>query len=254
MRRRALPVIVALLLAPTAALAEPPPDPAAAQALFFDARSLMEQGRYVEACPKLEESLRLDAGIGTRFNLADCNEQIGKITSAWAGFLDVAAQSKAAKQVDRERVARRRAAALELRIPKVVVDVEGPSGDMEVQRDGQPIGRASWGVAIPVDPGAHRISASAPGKDTWETTVQAGEGATLRVSVPRDLMAATRSSVAAKRGATRRTLGWLATGVGAAALGVGLGFGLSSLASRNDSRTHCTGEACDAAGLRLRCT
>lgn len=251
MRGRALPVALALLLVPAAALAEAPPDPAAAQALFFDARSLMEQGRYGEACPKLEESLRLDAGIGTRFNLADCNERIGKITSAWAGFLDVAAQSRAAKQLDRERVARKRAAALEMRLPKLVVDVGGAPEGLDVQRDGHPIGPAAWGVAIPVDPGAHRISASAPGKDAWETTVEASEGATLRVTVPRDLASAP-GPAAAKRGATRRTVGWLTAGFGAAAIGVGLGFGLSSLASRDDSRTHCTGDACDAAGLRLR--
>ena len=252
MRARALPIALALVLVPAAALAEAPPDPAAAQALFFDARSLMEQGRYGEACPKLEESLRLDAGIGTRFNLADCNERIGKITSAWAGFLDVAAQSRAAKQLDRERVARKRAAALEMRLPKLIVDVDGAPEGTDVQRDGHTFGPAAWGVAIPVDPGSHRISASAPGWDPWETTVEAGEGATLRVTVPRELAPGTGSVAATRSGTTRRTVGWLTAGLGAAAIGVGLGFGVSSLASRDDSRTHCTGDACDAAGLRLR--
>ncbi len=252
MNGRVLSIGLALLLVPSAALAQARPDPAAAQALFFDARSLMEAGRYSEACPKLEESLRLDAGIGTRFNLADCNERIGKITSAWAGFLDVAAQSKAAKQLDRERVARKRAAALESRLPKLVVEIDGASEGLDVQRDGSTIGVAAWGVAIPVDPGTHRISASAPGKATWETTVEVAEGATVRVPVPRDLAPVYGSVADTRRGATHRTLGWLSAGLGAAALGVGLGFGLSSLSSRNDSRTHCTGDACDAAGLRLR--
>ena len=66
----------------------------------------MQQGKYAEACPKLEESMRLDSGIGTQFNLADCNEHIGKLATAWAGFLDVAAAAKAASQPDREKVAR----------------------------------------------------------------------------------------------------------------------------------------------------
>lgn len=253
MTGRALPAVVAFLLVPAAALADASVDPAAAQALFTEARSLMEAGRSSEACPKLEESLRLDAGIGTRFNLADCNERIGKIASAWAGFLDVAAQSKAAKQRDREAVARKRAAALEPRLPRLVVDVGGAIDGLDVQRDGSSVGAAAWGAAIPVDPGVHRITASAPGKETWETTVTAGEAATVRVSVPRDLAPATTGPAAvAKHRATQRTLGWLSAGLGAAALGVGLGFGLSSLASRNDSRTHCNGDACDAAGLRLR--
>jgi serine/threonine-protein kinase len=178
-----------LVAAPQLAFAADPPktDPAAAQVLFYDARSLMQQGKYAEACPKLEESMRLDAGLGTQFNLADCNEHIGKITTAWAGFLEVAAGSKAANQAEREKVARKRAQALEGRLPKLVIDVAGAPPGLEVKRDGVVVGTAAWGTAIPVDPGTHRITASAPGKQPWETTITTGEGKTARVSVPRDL-------------------------------------------------------------------
>lgn len=255
MKRHVLLVVGALLFAPGAALAEPAAnaaDPAAAQSLFYDARSLMRAGRYGEACPKLEESLRLDPGVGTQFNLADCNEQIGKITTAWAGFLDVAAQSRRANQHDREKLARKRAAALEPRLPRLVIDVNGDSAGLEVQRDGGLVGGAAWGAAIPVDPGTHRISASAPGRPPWETTVQTPEGATVRVSVPRDLAPVLGPPSVARRGSAQRTIGWLSAGLGVAAVGVGLGFGLASLAHGSDSRTHCTGDACDATGLALR--
>ncbi len=53
-------------------------DSAAARALFAEGRSLMEDERYAEACPKLEESLRLDHGMGTQFNLAHCWEKLGR--------------------------------------------------------------------------------------------------------------------------------------------------------------------------------
>src|SRR5215204_2648434 len=80
-------------------------DPAAAQALFDQAKELIRQRKFAEACPKLQESNRLDPGIGTQFHLADCYEQSGRVASAWAAFLDVASQARAASQLDREKAA-----------------------------------------------------------------------------------------------------------------------------------------------------
>lgn len=287
MKRRVFPIL-ALLLLPSAALAADPPkngsDPAAAQSLFYEARTLMQQNKFAEACPKLEESMRLDPGLGTQFNLADCNEHVGKITSAWAGFLDVAAQSKATNQPDREKLARKRAAALEPRLPKLVVEVSGAPQGLEVKRDGVLIGSAAWGTAIPVDPGGHKVTATAPGKQPWETSIQTAEGKTARVSVPRDLPAAPVAAVPAgahgapagppptavstvspldnaqsfpppvveNPGSTQRALGWIVAGVGVAGVGVGAGFGLSSIGKRNESREHCVVDACDATGVDLR--
>jgi hypothetical protein len=176
-----------------------PRDAAAAQGLFYEARGLMRAGRYAEACPKLEESLRLDVGTGTTFNLADCNEHLGKLAAAWSGFLDAAAASKAAGQVERERVARDRAAKLEAKLPKLVVEIESkntPPG-LVVERDGVAVGPAAFGGAIPVDPGIHRVVARAPGYQDKEAVVQAREGQTLRVAVGELARAVTMPATAA---------------------------------------------------------
>src|SRR5580698_8378696 len=86
------------------ALAQPsPPARAAAAALFEDGRRLMGENKFAEACPKLEESQRLDPGMGTLYNLSVCFEAVGKIASAWVGFRDVAGQALASGQAQRER-------------------------------------------------------------------------------------------------------------------------------------------------------
>ena len=274
---RALPLLLVVVVAPQAAFAQAQAggggDAAAARILFYDARQLMERGRFNEACPKLEESLRLDAGMGTRFNLADCNEHIGKLATAWAGFLEVAAESRATNQAERATLARKRAALLEPRLPKLVVEVTASGPALQVQRDGVLIGTAVFGTAIPVDAGTHRVVATAPGKQ-WETVVQTVESATAWVSIPRDLPArvgpvtvaatarddgstanAARTSiprVIEHPGGTQRAVGWVVAGLGVIGLGVGAGFGLSSISKRDDSRDHCVVDRCDARGVGLR--
>ncbi len=46
-------------------------DPAAAEALFRSGRVAIEKGDYASACPKFEESSRLDPAVGTTCNLPD---------------------------------------------------------------------------------------------------------------------------------------------------------------------------------------
>src|SRR5882757_8415497 len=119
-------IVIFASLAASPVQAQAGADPPAARALFGEARKLMAQGKYEQACPKLEESLKLDAGIGTAFNLADCWEHVGKTASAWARFLDVATAAKNAGQADREKVARARAASLEPHLPRLTITVAAP--------------------------------------------------------------------------------------------------------------------------------
>jgi hypothetical protein len=165
-------------------------DEAGARVLFLEARKLAAAGDYAAACPKFEDSYRLDPGIGTNFNLADCYEHSGRIASAWARFLDVAAATKAAGQTDRERVARARAGALEPKLVRMTLQVEAQAPGVAVVRDGIAVGAAAWRVAVPVDPGPHVIEASAPGRVAWKITVAVKEGPGAVTVVVPDLLEA----------------------------------------------------------------
>lgn len=280
---------VALVLGSSPAWAEPPgpsSDPATARALFYEARALMRENKFGIACPKLEESLRLDYGVGTEFNLADCNEKVGKIATAWARFNNVATAARARNQPDREKVALDRAKALERRLPKLTVEVAAQSPpNLEVRRDGVVIDSGSWGTAMPIDPGFHRIIASAPGRRSFEATMTAVEGKPARIVIPalaefaieapalptsNEATNAARSEtnneharrfeqlapfpepVVEQRGRTQRIFGWTLGVAGLAGLGVGAGFGLDSLQKRERAKDHCDGDLCDREGLSLR--
>ena len=174
------------VLAPQPAFAA---DPAGAQALFTEGKRMMTAGQYADACPKLEESQRLDPGIGTLFQLATCHQHVGKTATAWAEFLDVAAQAKSAGQKDREKAARDKASALESQVSKIVIATRLRNADsvagLEIKRDGVDVGRGQWGVALPIDPGEHKFVATAPGKKRWETTARvASDGKTTTIEIP----------------------------------------------------------------------
>jgi hypothetical protein len=190
-------LVAIVLVIPAAASAET--NSASAHSLFVEARAAMDRGAYDEACPKLEESMRLDAAVGTQLNLAECWERVGKIASAWAGFLDAASMAKTSRQPEREKLARARAKSLEPRVPKLVIEADLSSEPgLEILRDGVAVGSASWATPVAIDPGSHDIVATAPGKMSWRTVVEAKEGQTTRVAVPKKLFVRVERRIAVR--------------------------------------------------------
>src|SRR4051794_31211313 len=145
-------------------------DPATAQALFDQGRKLMAQERWSEACPKLEESQRLDPAGGTLLHLALCREHEGRIATAWALYQDALAQAKHDSRKDRAKIAQERIDYLSTRLPRMRVRVAPASRRAEgfaLTRDEIAVGAAQWGEALPVDPGAHVLVAKANGRKPW---------------------------------------------------------------------------------------
>jgi hypothetical protein len=250
---------------------------AAAQVLFEQGKALVERGDFADACPKFAESLRLDTGTGTMLWLADCLENNGQTASAWAQFKEAAAAAALAHDA-RESVARDRAKSLEKRLSWVAVVVPTTPAavpGLQVQRDGVVVGAAEWGVAVPVDPGVHAFSASAPGRREWRSTVNVPVGPTrLAVTIPAldaspaDTSAAAPASASPgpsprerARGSgrddvghTQRVVGVVVGGVGLAGVALGGFFGIGAKSRYDESNTggHCVNDACDAFGKRAR--
>lgn len=273
--RMLLPLVAFGITIPHRAYAATPQEQAAAQALYDEARTLIKAENFGPACPKLEESQRLEPTVVTLFHLATCYERTDRKASAWSAYLEVASASKRAGRTDREKLARDQAAALQPKLSKITLTV-APGARVEglvVTRDGNRVGEGQWGTSIPVDNGKHVIEASAPGKTTWrdETNVK-GDGATVSIDVPvlsdapkqapiaaapakRDSTAQTQASETTRNdGQSRRTLGYVLGGVGLVGVGVGAAFGFSALSKNAASNEpgRCTGNSCSAEGLEMR--
>jgi hypothetical protein len=270
LRRRTLfaACLVAFALHSKAARASNAEDEAAARALFTQGRSLAAAGKYNEACPKFEESARLFAGIGTRFNLADCYEHTGRLASAWAEFSNAAAAARLNGETDRERVARARATALEPRLSKLRIEVadDAKVDGLVVHRNGVVMGVPQWGVPVPIDAGTYDLDASAPNHATWHSQIViAKEGETSSVSVPRLADGPGAALPPEEKRSTPREepsanfwngerIAATAIGVGAVA-GIALGsiFGLASISKKNDVHNDCDAtNHCDPTGVAIK--
>lgn len=186
MKRVAAPLALLLVVgtARTALAQTSAADKAAAQALFDEGKRLMDAGQVAQACPKFADSEKLDPGVGTLLNLGVCYEKNGQTASAWATYKEAASAAANAGEAAREKYARDHAAALEPALAKLTVAVTAPVEGLEVRRDGAPVAAASFGLPLPIDPGDHTVTASAPHYKPWSTTVNIAKSATASVQIP----------------------------------------------------------------------
>jgi hypothetical protein len=232
----------------------------AAQALYDEARRLMEAKDYAAACPKFKESYDLAAGGGTLLNLADCYEKDGKKALAWSTFKEALVIAQRELFAARIEFAKAHIAALEPTLSYVTVNVsnEKKVQNLTVTVDGVPLGSAAWGVAVPVDPGKHVIRAEAPGHAPFEQAIEipVTDPARETVSVPE--LAPTddpqpgggaggSADVKSSGGSSTRTLGWVAIGVGAVGVGVGSYFGFKAFSDWDERNKNCTPACNDTA-------
>jgi hypothetical protein len=181
-------VAALLLLAPIELQAQSDTESALAEALYRQARELMAQGKYAEACPKLAESNRLDPGTGTLLNLATCRELEGKLATAWLLYSDALLAARRDRREDREQFAQQHLSELEPKLSRLtlVVPPEADDPELILTLDGTRVATTARGVPTYVDPGSHTLEAKAPGKLTWSETIEIGVAAEQRVvSVPK---------------------------------------------------------------------
>ncbi|MEM9693704.1 MAG: hypothetical protein AAGA56_14240 [Myxococcota bacterium] len=238
-----------------------------ADILFRSAKALSKEGKWAEACPKFLRSYELDNQLGVLANLANCYQEEGKIASAWARW--AAALEWARRDRDsRQDFIAERVEELEPRLPKLLLEVDEPRPTgLSVRRAGEAVSRETYGLAVPVDPGAVIIEVLR-GEEVLESqTAVAVEREVVTVRL--DLVSiATRhpegkTAVAPPapqprdeepsedEGRSQRIAGYAVGAVGLGALVVAGGLGIGALVKRDQATASdaCANRFCSPAGL-----
>lgn len=201
-----------------------------ARELFVEGAKLAEGGKWEEARERFERSLALKRASLTLYNLGVAQQETGKLSAAVETFRAFLAQPVEAATQPFVAPVRGALPKLEARVGHVAVTVR-PAGlkGLTVRIDGRevPPAEGSWMV----DPGAHEITAGAPGLGEVReaTTIAEGGSSALTLSL---------TPAAAAVAGPRRSLALPATlALGGLALFVGgeIAFTVGALKARHDA-------------------
>jgi len=186
---RHLHCLLASALAGAAALHACQPAVAAesdAARLFSEGRALVVEGRFAEACPKFEQSQRLEPRLGTQLNAAFCHERQGALATAWLGYQQAVGLARRERDGERERFARGKLDQLEPRLPKLRLRAAAGTGAAQptMRLDGTPLSPSGWAEAVPVDPGEHVVIAEHGGAEYWRVALSLREAQHVELTVP----------------------------------------------------------------------
>jgi hypothetical protein len=198
---------------------------------LWSARALVQLGRWIEASERYLEVGRLDPNSGA----------------------NAAIQEKAKADAQKEL------AELRPRIPGFALTVQGaPSADVSLSLDGGALPTALVGTKLSLDPGKHQLEVRYADQ-VQRVDVVGVEGKVVPVSVqfrqvapssaaPNAATAATASSEPMRDGSShpRRTLGFVAVGVGSAGLLIGGVYGVLATKQHGDLEASCQSGHCFA--------
>jgi hypothetical protein len=257
--------VVAMVGIPSVARADHTADKGIAEALFRDAKQRLEAGDVDGACPKFQDSQKIDPALGTLLYLAICHERQNRTASAWSEFASASSWADRSDQSDRGDLARKHMAALEARLWKLTIHAPPTAvAGLELRVDSGVMSLASVDTPLPLDPGDHAIEASAPDHKPWSITVrvpnEAG-GATIQIP-PLELLPVAPPPVVAttaplpvlppapppESGSGRAIATWSGGILAVAGVAMGTVFGVLTFQERSNARSLCSNGVCKPGG------
>jgi tetratricopeptide (TPR) repeat protein len=220
-------------------------DIAAAQEAYKQGIAAEKKGNWRDAREAFEKAMERHDTADTRLHLARAEAQLGHLTEASDHYKFVLELKAAPAPI--KAAAKKELAAVTERIPHLTVKVpEGFSGSVRV--DKLELSGANFGQPLEVNPGTRTVVAEAEGFKPFSKSVVVSDRANETVVVEMVALAPKQAEEPLKLdtndGSTRRTLGYVGLGVGAAGLLAGTAFALASRSNRQDLRDACTDNVC----------
>jgi Tetratricopeptide repeat len=221
------------LLGLSSAHADPKKPPTKADETFERGRAFMDKGDFANACAAFEQSLQLDFQFGTLYNLAGCDEKLGKIASALKAYRKIAHDdfNQARRTSATDLIAK-----LQPRVATVTVTLAVRPPKLHVVLDATPIDDV-LGTEIEIDLGAHTIKATASGQPDQVKSIHAKEGEQAQIALHFDAPRVVGPSPLEPGPAKRGLFGKITAISGGVVLVTGLVFGGIALHDWNHAQT-----------------
>ena len=164
-----------------------------------------------------------------QFNIALCEERLGRLVAALGHYRLALVDAEAQSISDVSEPARAAIESLVGRVPRLVIVRGSGAAHAIIALDSTVLGDANLGSELRRDPGPHRVVAQIDGRQVFEDSFRLAEGEKREVvvvatAVPKpppiaakpSAPAVVASDTRADDGASRRTLGFVAGGIGVA--------------------------------------
>jgi hypothetical protein len=224
-----------------------------ADELFNKAVELSESRNYDQACPLLAESQKLDPRPGTLFALGDCEREWGKIGRSVKHFkaylkdYEVMKADVRKRHNERANLARGYIKTLQPNVPTLKLSFpEGIPAEFVLTVDGERVERVALDTELLFDPGDHVVVVQVPGHTDSEQriTLALKEKKALDVAAGPEVHADTSQA-----SSSRRKIGFVLLGTGAAGLVFGSVMGGMAVGQKNVVDEHCNVLNCDRQGF-----
>jgi hypothetical protein len=149
-------------------------------AAYTEGVALANAGRWEEAEKRFRRVVAIRAAPPALFTLGQAEEHTGELATAERTYDAALVGARAAGNTEVVEACRRALAVLGPRIPRVVVRLAGPAPGASVTIDGASVAPDQ---ATKLDPGAHVVAASAPGRKPFETRAMVAPGQSLEVTL-----------------------------------------------------------------------